>query len=92
MRLVRGFRGWRRALPVAGRSGTLAYRMRGTAADGRCHAKTGTLFLRTLASTLSGYCTTRSGRAVVFSMLFGGMPIQAAHVLQDRMLARIAAR
>jgi D-alanyl-D-alanine carboxypeptidase len=92
MRRVRGFRAWRRALPVAGRSGTLAFRMRGTAADGRCHAKTGTLFLRTLASTLSGYCTTRSGRAVVFSMLFGGMPIQAAHVLQDRMLSRIAAR
>jgi D-alanyl-D-alanine carboxypeptidase len=92
MRWVSGFPAWRRALPVAGRSGTLAYRMRGTAAEGRCHAKTGTLFLRTLASTLSGYCTTRSGRAVVFSILAGGMSIQAAHVLQDRLVARIAAR
>jgi D-alanyl-D-alanine carboxypeptidase/D-alanyl-D-alanine-endopeptidase (penicillin-binding protein 4) len=92
MRHVRGFSAWKRALPVAGRSGTLAYRMQGTPAAGRCHAKTGTLFLRTLASTLSGYCTTRSGRAVAFSILVGGMPIQAAHALQDRMVARIAAR
>jgi D-alanyl-D-alanine carboxypeptidase/D-alanyl-D-alanine-endopeptidase (penicillin-binding protein 4) len=92
MRHVRGFHGFRRALPVAGRTGTLAYRMRGTAAAGRCHGKTGTLFLRTLASALSGYCTTRSGRAVAFSMLVGGMPIDAARAVQDRLLARIAAR
>jgi D-alanyl-D-alanine carboxypeptidase/D-alanyl-D-alanine-endopeptidase (penicillin-binding protein 4) len=91
MRWVSGFRAWERALPVAGHSGTLAHRMRGTAADGRCHAKTGTLFLRTLASTLSGYCTTRSGRAVVFSILVGGMAIEAARVLQDRIVARLAA-
>jgi D-alanyl-D-alanine carboxypeptidase len=91
MRRVGGFRPWKRALPLAGRTGTLAYRMHGTAADGRCHAKTGTLFLRTLASTLSGYCVTRAGRAVVFSILVGGMSIPAAHVLQDRMVARIAA-
>src|SRR5262249_53042809 len=31
------------SLAVAGRSGTLANRMRGSAAAGRCHAKTGTL-------------------------------------------------
>jgi D-alanyl-D-alanine carboxypeptidase/D-alanyl-D-alanine-endopeptidase (penicillin-binding protein 4) len=91
MRHVRGFDGWKRALPVAGRTGTLAYRMRGTAAAARCHAKTGTRFLRTLASTLSGYCTTRSGRAVAFSMLVGGMPIGAARAVQDRLLARVAA-
>jgi D-alanyl-D-alanine carboxypeptidase len=91
MRGISGFRAWKRALPVAGHTGTLAYRMRGSAADGRCRAKTGTLFLRTLASTLSGYCTTRSGRALVFSILVGGMPIQAARALQDRIVARVAA-
>ncbi len=31
------------SLPVAGRTGTIAKRMRGTAAQDRCHAKTGTL-------------------------------------------------
>jgi D-alanyl-D-alanine carboxypeptidase/D-alanyl-D-alanine-endopeptidase (penicillin-binding protein 4) len=92
MRHVRGFHGWKRALPVAGRTGTLAYRMRGTAAAGRCHGKTGTLFLRTLASALSGYCTTHSGRAVAFSILVGGMPIDAARAVQDRLLAHVAAR
>src|SRR4051794_10479653 len=91
MRRVPGFRAGRGALPLPGRSGPLAFRMRGTAADGRCRAKTGTLFLRTLASTLSGYCTTRSGRAVVFSILVGGMAIEAARVLQDRIVARLAA-
>jgi serine-type D-Ala-D-Ala carboxypeptidase/endopeptidase (penicillin-binding protein 4) len=92
MRHVRAFAAWKRALPLAARSGTLAYRMRGTPAAGRCHAKTGTLFLRTLASALSGYCTTRSGRVVAFSMLVGGMPIGAARAVQDRLLGVVAAR
>jgi D-alanyl-D-alanine carboxypeptidase len=89
MRHAHGHRGWQRALPVAGRSGTLAGRMRGTAADGRCHAKTGTLFLHTNASTLSGYCRTRSARTVAFSVLMAATPGNGRAV-QDGVLARIA--
>jgi D-alanyl-D-alanine carboxypeptidase len=58
----------------------------------RCHAKTGSLFLRTRASTLSGYCSTRSGATVGFSFLVGGMPIGTARAIEDRFVARIAAR
>ena len=46
------------ALPVTGVNGTLEFRMRHTAASGRCSAKTGSL-ART--SNLSGYCRTLSG-------------------------------
>jgi D-alanyl-D-alanine carboxypeptidase len=92
MRHVRGFSAWKRALPIAARSGTLAYRLHGTPAAGRCHAKTGTLFLHTLASALSGYCTTRSGAAVAFSLLVGGTPIGTARAIEDRFVARVAGR
>src|SRR5215210_4864218 len=90
MRRVDGHRAWQRGFPVAGRSGTLAVRMRGTAASGRCRAKTGTLFLHTNASTLSGYCSTRSRRTVAFSILMATAPANGRAV-QDRLLARIVA-
>jgi D-alanyl-D-alanine carboxypeptidase/D-alanyl-D-alanine-endopeptidase (penicillin-binding protein 4) len=78
------------SLAVAGRSGTLARRMRGTAAAGNCHAKTGTL---NRVSALSGYCF-RGGddaeHAVVFSLLMNRVDVNRAHVIQDRMTALIA--
>ena len=54
------------ALPVAGRDGTLANRMRGTPAEGNVHAKTGTL---SGVRSLSGYFTTAAGERMVFSMM-----------------------
>jgi D-alanyl-D-alanine carboxypeptidase/D-alanyl-D-alanine-endopeptidase (penicillin-binding protein 4) len=48
----------RDALPVAGASGTLRFRFRGTGLTGRVHAKTGTI---ANVNTLSGYVETRSG-------------------------------
>jgi len=81
---------WVRSLAVAGRSGTLARRMRGTAARGRCHAKTGTL---NGVSTLSGYCfrdEQDSDHAVVFSLLMNGVDVNRAHLVQDRAAALIA--
>jgi D-alanyl-D-alanine carboxypeptidase/D-alanyl-D-alanine-endopeptidase (penicillin-binding protein 4) len=73
------------SLAVAGRSGTLRRRMRGTAAKGRCRAKTGTL---RGVSALSGYCF-RGERPIVFSFLMSG-DVGSAHRAQDRMAALVA--
>jgi serine-type D-Ala-D-Ala carboxypeptidase/endopeptidase (penicillin-binding protein 4) len=57
---------WVAAQPIAGVDGTLASRLRGTPAEGRVQAKTGTL---TGVRALSGYLTTASGERIVFSIL-----------------------
>ena len=74
------------SLPVVGREGTVRHRMRGTAAQGRCRAKTGTL---TGVSALSGYCD-RGGNPVVFSILMNGVDVTLARRIQDRIVALIA--
>lgn len=78
---------WRASLPVAGRSGTLRSRMRGTAAAGRCAAKTGTLIG---VSALSGYCTTTGGVNVAFSFIENRVCNYCAKKVEDRMVAAIA--
>lgn len=79
---------YRSTLPLAGRDGTLAGRLQGTAANRRCEAKTGTL---TGASALSGYCTTRSGREIAFSILMNSVGSSStARRHQDSIAARIA--
>ena len=75
------------SLAVVGRNGTLYKRMRGTAAQDRCHAKTGTLHD---VSTLAGYCRTASGRRVAFAFLMNATTIWKAHPLQDHMTAALA--
>jgi D-alanyl-D-alanine carboxypeptidase/D-alanyl-D-alanine-endopeptidase (penicillin-binding protein 4) len=54
------------SLPVAGRDGTVRYRMEGTAAEGRLRAKTGTL---DGVTGLSGYVETGSGDRLAFAIL-----------------------
>lgn len=53
------------SLPVSGEDGTLAERMKQTAAAGRLHAKTGTV---EHVSALSGFAETLGGERLVFSM------------------------
>jgi D-alanyl-D-alanine carboxypeptidase/D-alanyl-D-alanine-endopeptidase (penicillin-binding protein 4) len=75
-------------LAVAGKEGTVDGRMRGTAAYGRCHVKTGTL---TGVSNLSGYCFNDSGRTMVFSVLMNGVVnLSLAHLDQDRIAGMVA--
>ncbi len=75
------------SLPIAGRDGTLAKRMRGGAARGNCRGKTGTL---SDVSALSGYCQARSGDVYAFSFLMNGVNTAAARALQDRMAQALA--
>lgn len=75
-----------RSLAVAGRSGTLAYRLRGTRAQGRVVGKTGST---SLASSLSGYVAGR----YAFSILMNGRPVPhwSARAGQDRFVSVLAA-
>ena len=77
----------RASLPVAGRSGTLTRRMRGTPAEGDCAAKTGTL---NGVSALAGICVTDAGDDVAFAFLLNGVNTSAAKRIEDRMTAAIA--
>ena len=53
-------------LPVAGRDGTLAGRMSGTAAAGNARAKTGTM---SNVSALAGLVDTEDGETLVFAIM-----------------------
>jgi len=57
---------YRDAMPIAGVDGTLRNRMKGTAAAGNMHAKTGTL---RWANSLSGYITTVARENLAFSIM-----------------------
>jgi D-alanyl-D-alanine carboxypeptidase/D-alanyl-D-alanine-endopeptidase (penicillin-binding protein 4) len=74
-------------LAVAGRSGTLVHRMRGTTASGRCQAKTGTL---NGVSNLAGWCKSLSGHTLAFCFLIDGDAELTAHRLQDTMAIALA--
>lgn len=57
---------WRDLLPVAGVDGTLARRMRGTAAEGNVSAKTGSM---SYVNALAGYVTTKAGQRLAFAII-----------------------
>jgi D-alanyl-D-alanine carboxypeptidase/D-alanyl-D-alanine-endopeptidase (penicillin-binding protein 4) len=68
---------FRAALPVAGTSGTLANRMKGTPAEGRVFAKTGTL---SNVRSMSGYLTTLEGEPVAFSIIVNNFRVPNAEI------------
>ncbi|MGN6216780.1 MAG: D-alanyl-D-alanine carboxypeptidase/D-alanyl-D-alanine endopeptidase [Solirubrobacterales bacterium] len=75
-------------LALAGHEGTVADRMHGTAAYGRCRTKTGTL---TGVSNLSGYCFNKSGQVMIFSVLMSSVGnLTLAHLDQDRIAGAVA--
>lgn len=83
---------FRASLPVGGASdGTLKFRFRGTALEGKISAKTGTL---NHVDALSGYMQARSGKILVFSIIVNDRPLESASAVQqiDSTLLRIAER
>ncbi|URR35455.1 D-alanyl-D-alanine carboxypeptidase/D-alanyl-D-alanine-endopeptidase [Thermosynechococcus sp. HN-54] len=80
---------WRRSLPLAGRSGTLRQRFRGTAAQDRVWAKTGTL--RGVVA-LAGYVEPLQDRPLVFSIVVnqGGQATGELRAGLDRMVVLLA--
>lgn len=75
------------SLAVAGRSGTVRRRMRGTVAQDNCRLKTGTLHD---VSALAGYCRTSDGRDISFALLMNHVNPSGARALQDRIAVAIA--
>jgi len=78
------------ALAIAGKDGTLEARMRGTAAAGNAHAKTGTL---NIAVCLSGYVTSANDRRVGYAILVNGGSVSwaKATAAQDDIVEMLAA-
>jgi D-alanyl-D-alanine carboxypeptidase/D-alanyl-D-alanine-endopeptidase (penicillin-binding protein 4) len=77
----------RKDLAVAGESGTLSERMRGTPARGRCQAKTGTL---EGVSNLAGYCQAANGNILAFAFFDDSISTGEAHTIQDNMAITLA--
>jgi D-alanyl-D-alanine carboxypeptidase/D-alanyl-D-alanine-endopeptidase (penicillin-binding protein 4) len=65
------------SLPIAGKDGTIATRMRRTRAEGNAVAKTGSI---SNVRSLSGYVRSRDGEMLVFSILANDFVIPAATV------------
>ncbi|HEX9052687.1 MAG TPA: D-alanyl-D-alanine carboxypeptidase/D-alanyl-D-alanine-endopeptidase [Anaeromyxobacter sp.] len=70
------------SLPVAGRDGTIRYRMEGTEAEGRLRAKTGTLVAGSVTS-LSGYVETAAHRTLAFAVLVNDYPGRPGAVVRS---------
>ena len=89
MRKSPNFLVFRDALPIAGVDGTIGNRMRGTAAAGNVHAKTGFV---DKARSLSGYVTTANGRLLIFSLLCNNWTTTSREVDQvaDAIAVRLA--
>ena len=76
---------WMRALPVAGRDGTLESRLKGTLAENNLTAKTGSM---SNIRSLAGYVRTRDGEPLAFAIIVNNF--EGAGRAADAAIDRIA--
>ena len=76
----RAGRVYREALPVAGVDGSLRNRMKGTAAERKVRAKTGTI---DRVHTLSGYLTSAAGERLAFSIMLNNYQADSKYSVKD---------
>jgi D-alanyl-D-alanine carboxypeptidase/D-alanyl-D-alanine-endopeptidase (penicillin-binding protein 4) len=77
------------SLPIAGRAGTLAARMKGTAAEGNAHAKTGSF---TNARGIAGFVQSADGEPLAFAILANnyGVPGEVVDRVSDAIVVALA--
>ena len=77
------------SLPIAGRDGTLANRMKGTPAEGNARAKTGSM---TAVRGTSGYVTSADNEPLVFVILVNSYDSPGATITaaEDAIIVRLA--
>jgi serine-type D-Ala-D-Ala carboxypeptidase/endopeptidase (penicillin-binding protein 4) len=77
------------ALPIAGLDGSLRNRVKGTAAAGKIHAKTGSV---ANARSLSGYALTADNHMLIFSLLSNNWitPASAVDSVHNRIMVMLA--
>ena len=76
------------SLSIAGETGTLAAGLQGTAAQGRCRGKSGTLHD---VANLVGLCTAKDGHTLAFAFLMNGLSDPATgHSIEDEMAVAVA--
>jgi len=74
------------SLPLVGVNGTTRRIAKGTVAQGRCAAKTGTL---NEVTNLAGYCSAAGKQKLAFAIFIDGPPNQTALAIEGRMVADI---
>ncbi len=72
------------SLPVAGRTGTLRFRLAGTVAEGRVAAKTGTL---DEVNALAGFAHSLSGQTLTFAFVINGSSPTGSALLDQAAVA-----
>jgi D-alanyl-D-alanine carboxypeptidase/D-alanyl-D-alanine-endopeptidase (penicillin-binding protein 4) len=77
------------SLPIAGRDGTLANRMKGTPAEGNARAKTGSM---TSVRGTSGYVTSADGEPLIFAILVNNFEVPGSVITktEDDIIVRLA--